>query len=38
MLDEAAKTEEHGKAFGPTYPRVHDIQVVEEWALMQVKK
>ncbi len=26
VLDEAAKTEEHGKAFGPTYPKVHDIQ------------
>ena len=29
VLDEATKTEEHGRAFGPTYPKVHDIQVLE---------
>jgi hypothetical protein len=36
VMDEAEKTEEHGKAFGATYPRVRDIQVIGEWAVMQI--
>ena len=36
VLEEAAKTEEHGKAFGATYPTVRDIQVDGDWALMQI--
>ncbi len=34
--DEAAKTEEHGRAFGPTYPTVHEVQVADEHAIMMI--